>query len=222
MASEGQRQANLLNSGFLNSLGQDNDTLVLNEVEEVFVKHMGRLLEVMQERLNTARNDGTEITASGNLSESIKMEYHVAGTGFQALFYMAYYADFVDKGVQGVGPNNENTTSPYHFKFAYPTANHQAALLLWVRQKPNVSDITRPKGLLGKHTRAYLRNEDRRKALVVAIGIASKRRGLKARPFKAESIDEIMGAMTKEIAQATAKDIKFSIDTSVITNQNGK
>lgn len=216
MASEAQNQKQLLDSGFLNSLGAGKDTLVLNEVEKIFVKWMGRLVEVMQERLNTARNDGTEITASGRLSESIRFEYQVSGTGYEGQVFMATYADFVDKGVQGVGPGNKNSTSPYKFKFAFPTKNHQEALIMWVRQKANLQDVTAPKGLLGKKTREHLNNDQRRKSLAIAIGISSKRKGLMAQPFKAESVDEVFQAMSKEIAAATAKDIKISIETSVL------
>lgn len=216
MASEAQRQKQLLASGFLDTLGQGNDTLELNEVEKIFVKWVGRLVEVMQERLNTLRNDGTEITASGRLSQSIRFEYEVAGTGYEAQIYMSPYADYVDKGVQGVGPNNQNSTSPYRFRYAFPTKRHREALIAWVREKNLTTDVTAPKGLLGKHTRAYLRNETRRQSLAMAIGIASKRRGLKARPFKAESVEEVLSAMTKEIAAATAKDIKVNIETSLL------
>lgn len=216
MASDAQRQRDLLATGYLDTLGTGNDNLLLNEVEKIFVKWMGRLVEVMQERLNTVRSDGAEITASGRLSSSIRFEYQVAGTGFEGQVFMAPYADYVDKGVQGVGPNSKNTTSPYRFRFAFPTKNHQEALILWVRQKANLSDVTAPKGLLGKNTRAYLRNDMRRKSLAIAIGISSKRKGLKARPFKAESVDEVLEAMKREIVAATAKDIKISFDTSVL------
>ncbi|GEP95560.1 hypothetical protein [Chitinophaga cymbidii] len=216
MATEAQLQKQLLESGFLNTLGANDDKLVLNEVEKIFVKWMGRLVEVMQERLNTARADGTEITASGRLSESIRFEYEVSGTGYEGTIFMAHYADYVDKGVQGVGPNNQNSTSPYSFKFAFPTKKHQEALIMWVRQKNVLTDVTAPKGLLGKHTRAFLRNDARRKSLAISIGVASKRKGLKARPFKAEAIDEVLAAMTKEIAQATARDVKINVETSVL------
>ncbi|TWF38846.1 hypothetical protein FHW36_10669 [Chitinophaga polysaccharea] len=212
MATEAQRQQNLLNSGFLDNLGTQPEPVALDNVEQIFVKHMGRLLEALQRNLNTQKN-GREISASGTLSQSIRVEYTKGSAKYEAEFYMASYADYVDKGVQGIGPKNKNTTSPYKFKTAFPGKDMQKALILWVRQKSILSDVTAPKGLRGKHTSGYLRNKVRRNDLAIALGIGIKRHGIAATNFKQVSINEVLADMTKELAQALAKDIVVNINT---------
>lgn len=215
MASEGKKQQGLIDSGFLDGLGSDNSSLQLNEVEKIFVKWMGKLLEALQRNLNEAKN-GREISASGELSSSITFNYRVDGFGYEGLFYMANYADYVDKGVQGVGPNNRNTTSPYKFKYAFPSRNHQEALLFWVRHKSLLEERDAPKGLLGARTKNFLRNKARRNDLAIRIGIASKRKGLRATNFKKVSLDEVMADLTADIQKALAKDIVISINASML------
>lgn len=215
MASEAKKQRNLIDTGFLDSIGTDNSSLEPNEVERVFVKWMGKLLEALQRNLNEAKN-GREITASGELSSSITFNYRVDGFGYEGLFYMASYADFVDKGVQGVGPNNRNTTSPYKFRYAFPSKNHQDALLFWVRHKSLLEERSAPKGLLGAGTKNFLRNKARRNDLAIRIGIASKRKGLRATNFKQVSLDEVMADLTAEMQKALAKDIVISINNSML------
>lgn len=214
MATEAQRQKQLLASGWLDKIGTGNDVLELNSVEQIFVKWMGQLVEVMQQKINSPNAKGQEITASGELSQSIRFEYQQAGKGYEGLVYMVDYADYRDKGVQGIGPNSKNTTSPYKFKTLFPSRNMQNALLMWVREKNVLSDITAPKGLLGKHTRNFLRNKNRARELAIAIGIGVKKHGIEAGNFKQASVDEIMEGMMKELGEAMAADVKVSIDTA--------
>lgn len=215
MASESQKQRKLLDSGFLDGIGSKDVPLELDEVEKIFVKYMGQLVEALQVNLNVAQN-GKEITASGALSESIRFEYRKDGQGYVGEVYMLDYADYVDKGVQGIGPNNRNTTSPYHFKTAFPSKNMQKALILWVRQKSILEDRTAPKGLKGKVTSAYLRNKVRRNDLAIRIGIGIKRHGTKATNFKQVSVNQILDAMKQDMAKALASDIAININTSLL------
>ncbi|WP_212005757.1 hypothetical protein [Chitinophaga sp. HK235] len=216
MATEAQRQRNIIDSGFLDNVGAARTTpLQLNNVEQIFVKWMGLLVEALQRNLH-AVNGGREINAGGNLSESIRFEYRVSGRDYIGEVYMADYADYVDKGVQGIGPNSRNTTSPYKFKTAFPSKDMQNALILWVRQKHVLSDATAPRGLMGRNTRGYLRNKVRRNTLAIALGISIKRHGTRATNFKQISVDEIMDGMKRELAAAMAKDIRININTDLL------
>jgi hypothetical protein len=215
MASEAQKQKRLLDSGFLDTLGSKETPLKLQKAEQVFVKYLGILMQHLQDNLNTAQN-GREITASGELSSSMRIEYQLDGMSFIGQIFMADYADFVDKGVQGIGPNNRNTTSPYHFKTAFPSKNMQKVLIAWVRQKSVLEDRTAPKGLMGKATRGILRNKTRRNDLAIRIGIGIKRHGTKATNFKQVSINQIMGDMNRELSKALATDIIIDINTSLL------
>lgn len=207
MASEAQRQRQLIESGWLDQVGQDRVPLELNSVDAIFQKWMGDLLLALQRNVNEPGPDGREITASGNLSASMRVEYTISNTSYEAVFYMADYADFRDKGVQGIGPGNQNTTSPYRFKSAYPSQNMQQALLLWIRQKNVLADIRAPKGLQGV--------TDPRK-LAFGLGRAIKRHGIKASNFKQASIDEVMDGLRADLAKALAKDIVFNINASML------
>lgn len=216
MATEAQKQLNLLDSRFLDSLGTSRGDLVMTETEKIFVETMGELVERLQYNLNTPGANGQEITASGGLSESIHFEYSIAGRGFHGEIYMAGYADFVDEGVRGLGPNNRNNTSPYSFKHRFPSRNMQKDLILWVREKNVISDVTAPKGLLGKHTRNYLRNKDRRNDLAIRLGMSILQKGTRATRFKEVGVEDILQRLTQKLASALAVDVKVNIVTSLL------
>lgn len=207
MANEAQKQRQLLESGWLDQLGQDRVPLSLNNVEAVFQKHMGDLLLALQRNVNEPGPDGREITASGNLSASMRVEYTISNTSYEAIFYMADYSDFRDKGVQGIGPGNNNTTSPYKFKTAFPSRNMQEALLLYIRQKNVLSDIRAPKGLQGVGNP---------RSLAIAMGRAIKRHGIKASNFKKASLDEVMDKLRTDMEKVLAKDIVLNINASML------
>jgi hypothetical protein len=221
MASETQRQQQLINSGFLDNLGSTPDVpLELDTVEKIFVKWMGLLVEALQRNINGNGSGwaGYEqtITASGALSASVRFEYRKNGKGYTGEIYMLDYADYVDKGVKGINSSMKAPKSPYQFKSWFPSENMKKGLLLWVREKSVLTEITAPKGLFGRHTRTYLRNKDRANDLATAIGIAIKSNGLWARPFKDASVKEIMEGMKAELAQAMAHDIAININTSIL------
>jgi hypothetical protein len=56
--------------------------------------------------------------ASGELKESVEGRIEVGENGYEISFYMATYATYVDKGVNG---KNKNYGSPYTFKKMPPT-----------------------------------------------------------------------------------------------------
>lgn len=221
MASEAQKQKQLIDSGFLEGLGGSKEKEpAFDSAEKVFVKWMGLLITELQKNLN---NEGigmggysAEITASGALSESIHLEYRRTGAAFEGRIYMLDYADYVDKGVQGIGPGSKNTTSPYRFRTPGTSKNMRDALVKWIAEKNVLSTITTNKGLLGPHTQQKLQNKIAAQSLAEAIGRSIKRKGLKARPFKSVSVDAIVEGMNKEMAKALVQDIKIDINLSVL------
>lgn len=207
MASEAQRQQELLNTDFLDRLGSGKGNgPKLDAVEEVFVKYMGKLVQRLVDRVDKRGPNGREISASGNLSSNIRFEYTRNGTKYVGQVYMPDYADFVDKGVQGVGPENRNTTSPYRFRFLRPNAKHVAALERWIADKNDLSIITAPKGLANLVTA--------RKSLAYAFAASARRRGLKATNFKRGALDDILPDFTRELGAALGKDLTTSIKLS--------
>ncbi|ASZ14517.1 hypothetical protein KTO58_01220 [Chitinophaga pendula] len=219
MASESKLQRQLLESGFLDDIGQarGGDKLKFTSVEQVFIKHMGQLLKRLQERVNAPQCADKEITASGGLSASMRFEYTFLGVLYRAQFYMASYADYQDKGVRGLGSNNQNTTSPYSFRFKNASRNHVDAIEGWLKEKNNLTDRRAPKGLLTAGKKNHINDAiQTNRSIAYAIAVAGKSKGLKAQNFKQGAIDDVMPGLMKELAQAMARDIKISIDTSVL------
>lgn len=206
MASESQKQKSLLSSGALGRLGVSPKDIQLDAVEKVISRYVGLIVTRYQDRINGRGSDadsngdsGREITASGRLSASIRGEYTQRGRDFDITIYMADYADYVDKGVQGIGPGNKNTTSPYRFKFRYPSRTHVAAIEAWIKAKNVTAIITKPKGLnIGP---AY------------SIAMSIKKKGLSATNFKQRVIDSVLPKLTEELASALAKDVVVSFTT---------
>lgn len=215
MASEAQQQQKLINSGALANIGQARGTdLTLTAVEEVFKLYMGKLVQELTRRVDEPV-DGKEISASGNLSSSIRFEYSVAGTEYVGKIFMADYADYQDKGVRGVGPNNRNMTSPYKFKFATPSKAHVDAIEKWMREKNTIAIVTAPKGLHEKVKggKGLKDIQPVPQTLAYIIARASKMHGLAARNFKQGAVNSVMPAFSAALAKAMAKDVKVNIDT---------
>src|SRR4051812_25603724 len=222
MANEAQRQQQLIDSGLLDSLGDVNLPLELGTVEGIFVKYMGILVERMHENLNKLHPvmvDGRQVqassVASGALTSSIRFEYKVVGQSYIGEVYMTDYADFVDKGVQGIGPGNRNNTSPYKFKTMLPSKNMKDALVLWIRQKNITDKIDAPTGLFGRETASRLSTVVKEQSLATAIGIGIKRHGIQATNFKTVSVESIMADLRRDLAAAAATDIAININTSL-------
>lgn len=208
MASEAQRQQQLLNSNFLDTLGTARNIpdVGLDQVEKVFVKWMGKLVQEIVKKIDEVGPNGREISASGNLSSKTRFEFTKTGTTYTGLVYMPDYADFRDKGVQGVGPGNQNTTSPYRFRFRNPSKKHVAAIEQWIKNKNNLAIITVPKGLTDIVSQ--------QKTMAYIMARSSKIKGIKAANFKAGAVDSVMADFTKELAAAMAKDVAVSFDLS--------
>jgi len=206
MATEAQRQSQLIKSGFLNTLGGKDPGLQLDEVEKVFVKHMGKLVQRIVYRIDNTGSNGREISASGELSAKTRFEYTRLGMQYKGQVLMPDYADIRDKGIQGLGADNQNRTSPYRFRFLRPSKKHVAALEGWIKEKNNLAIVSVPKGLTD------IVKEQKRLAYIFAA--SARRKGIKPGNFKSGAIDDIMPAFLKELSTALAKDVSVSIKTA--------
>ncbi|WP_343668719.1 hypothetical protein [Chitinophaga sp.] len=180
---------------------------------------MGELIKELQKGLN---NQGkgyggykAEITASGVLSASIKLEFvKMNSLAFKGRVSMLYYGDFVDKGVKGVGPGNKNTSSPYSFKNKYVPESMRNALVKWLQEKNDLSDRVTKKGIMGAHAdeNGVRPNVN---AIAAAIGTIVKQKGLAARPFKQKALDRIVEGLKRDLGAALAKDIAINIKVNI-------
>lgn len=220
MASEAQRQQQLIESGLLNGLGSVNAGLKLDGVEKVFVKYMGILVERLQDNLNKEHAVPGGFTASsigtGALSSSIRFQYKKMGQTYVGDIYMLDYADYIDQGVKGIKSTYPSSAgSPYQFKTAFPSKKMQASLILWVRAKNIFDKHTSPIGLLRHKTKQALSTKVKQTSLAIAIGMGIKRKGIYGTHFKSVSVDSIMSEMNAELAKAAAHDISINIKTSL-------
>lgn len=206
MASEAQRQAALLNSGYLNTLGTSSGVIALDNVEQVIVHWMGKLVQEIVRRIDEPGENGKEISSSGHLSANTRFTYKKLGMAYVGYVHMPYYADYRDKGVQGLGPGNINTTSPYRFRFLNPSKNHINAIEDWVREKNNLTVITVPKGLTS------IAKQQRSMAYLIAK--YDKQHGIRPANFKKGAVAAIMDGFLRDISRAMAKDISIEFDYS--------
>jgi hypothetical protein len=192
-----------LNDGFLNGIGTDkrfgNTPISFTELENVFVKYGELFVRGFSEELQQANAN-----ASGKLDSSFRFEFNKGSGIYEVNIFMSTYAKFVDEGVQGLnGSRNINHTSPYKFKFAYPSKKHIEALEGWIKEKNVTAIITVPKGIASKATGV--------KSLAVAMGFSIKQRGLKATFFKKKTVEKLIEKFKAEAATAAGADMKINI-----------
>lgn len=221
MATESQKQIKLIESGLLDNLGSNKSALEFDNVEAVFVKYMGQLVEALQENLNKEKSLGGNLSSSsvatGALSASIRFEYKKLGQSYIGEVYMLDYGDYIDQGVKGIdGPKPSNKNSPYQFKYLFPSKDMQASLLVWIRAKNIFDKWASPIGLFGKKTKSMLSTKAKRNGLAIAIGKSIKKKGIDGTHFKSISVDSILADLNRDLAKAAAKDVAISIRTATL------
>lgn len=192
-----------LSDGFLDTVGSDKSYLQpgisFDGLQALMIEYGEKFTRGFCDELN-----GANAAASGFLESSIRYEYTQTGTHYEAAFYMADYAKFVDEGVQGTDSGKSiNTTSPFKFKFSHPSASHIAALEKWIKEKNVTALITAPKGIISKTLSP--------KSLAYAIGVATKQRGLRATYFKKNTVERLIGKFKEDVAKVMVKDFKINV-----------
>jgi hypothetical protein len=192
----------MLKSGFLDSIGTAqsyvNNDLVFESVESVLLQYGELFVRGFSEELDKANANAT-----GSTDASIRFEFSRTGKLYEASFYMSDTAKFTDLGVQGAGASSVNTSSPYKFKFLYPSAKHIAALEKWITAKNVTAIITVPKGIASKATN--------NKGLAYAMGYSIKRRGLRATYFKKKTVERLIDDFKRDVIKAAGDDMKINI-----------
>lgn len=191
-----------LQSGAFDNIGEAKKfapkPLDFDQLTIILKKYGDLYLQGFAKELN-----GKNITAGGNLVDSLRFEFKTATNNFEVKIFMSSYAKFVDLGVQGMNPaKNKNTTSPFKFKFLHPSKNHVEALEKWIKDKNVTAIITVPKGIVSGKTAA--------KSLAYAIGLSTKQKGLKATYFKKTVHEKLIQDFRRDIKEAFANDLIFN------------
>lgn len=193
-------KAFLANDGFAGKGSKrfEPSDLKLDALEEVLLQY-GKLFSTgFADEL--AKQDKN---ASGYGTDSIRFEFEKLQKRYEVSIFMAKYLAYVDEGVQGVDKSKSiNSTSRFKFKFINPSKSHVAALEKWITQKNVTAIITVPKGI---------KSELKPKSLATVIGMAIKKRGLKATYFKKKTVDNLINDFKADVAKAVGIDIKVNI-----------
>jgi hypothetical protein len=149
---------------------------------------------------------------TGGLASSIRFETTETANGIIIEVYVNDYYKFVDKGVRGVGKNNENTTSPFRFRYLNPSKSHVSAIRKWIARngiKSRATDVKKY-GAVGRENR---QPEDVRLAKIIARSIKSK--GLRRTSFWTDSINETFKDFDAKMSQALGIDVRVNLENMV-------
>jgi len=210
MPTIAQAQAKLGGRAFT-GLGMSKGVFVPKEDMPLALQMVAEYVEAFERRVDNELNRLDKVD-TGNLASSIRYETTETANGLIIEVYVNDYYKFVDKGVRGVGKNNENTTSPFRFRYLNPSKSHVSAIRKWIARngiKARVTDIKKY-GAVGMENR---RPQDISLAGIIARSIKSK--GLRRTGFWENSIDAVFKDFDVKMSQALGIDIRVNLENMV-------
>lgn len=210
--SQGKRQQNLLNSGFLDLLAEDKSASIpidLDAISGTLIDMAIQYAELARENLGLA-----DRVATGALADSIiPTEVMIFGSVYQVEISVASYYKFVDEGVKGWA-DTKGGSSPYQFKKTFPSKKMVTAIRKWV-----IREGLKGKGKENAHKKASKRDQARAKIsdtstqTATGISMAIKKNGLRPSHFWSRTQDE----MTRRIKEEMGKALKIDIINNALT-----
>lgn len=206
MPSQRNRQASLLESGFLDLLGTDKleyGPIALGAIEDALLD-----LAVQFQQKAIAKLHAADRTASGELEDSIQpTEVSIFGKVYQISLNINDYFRYVDLGVKG-WQNEKAGNTPYQFKKGGigPKSPMVIAIRKWLIRE----------GLKGKgrENKTGSRRDKKRNSIAdtstrAAIGISQgiRKKGLKGSRFWTETRNEMVPIVQNELGKALKIDI---------------
>lgn len=225
-------QADALNEGFLDDLGNDKtnyaDKRQAPVTERLLIEVVGNFLLQVQENLNKANKVDTgalsESVSAGDLVKS-KGVYSIEA-GYPLNSEAANYAPFVNQGVKGF-LSGEPSDSPFSFKSARPRYDGVMvdAMLQWIRrngvsnrnedQRTNLSQLQTKRQSVGKI------DIERQGAFLAASGV--KQRGLPKTDFFTSAVRQYFGdEFVAAVGSAFLSDVRVYIKqaNALINSEN--
>ena len=206
MPTIAQAQAKALQGGFFDGLGASRSDFTAPNLRTAEAL-MALYAEEFQNRFIDNLNRENKVT-TGGLADSFTFEAKFLGRGFKVQFFVADYYDYVDKGVQGVGSNNQNSTSPYKFKGAWVSKKHRIAIEKWIiknRLTATRKDVIKY-GKTKRESKA-IPAERGRQSLAYAIAAATKKKGLKQTGVWSDAFNDTFKDFAVQMSQALGVDI---------------
>lgn len=161
---------------------------------------------------------------TGSLSDSLRVETTETANGIILEIFVNDYYKFVDQGVQGTGPGNRNTRSPYKYKDKMPPV---VEILKWVRKNVNAArneDQQRKLSNLQKKRRSVssMAKAMQPRTLAFLIARKIKRQGLPYTGFWERSVNETFKDFDVKMSQALGIDIRVNLENMVKEIQTRK
>ena len=225
-------QADALNEGFLNDLGNDKtnyaDKRKAPVTERLIIDVVGNFLLQVQENLIKANKIDT-----GTLSESVSAGDLVSSKGVYSIeagyplnSEAANYAPFVNQGVKGF-LSGEPSDSPFSFKSARPKYDGVMvdAMLQWVKRNGISSrSEDQRKGLSGlQRKRQSVGNIDVERQTAYQIASRIKQRGLPKTDFFTSAVRQYFGdEFVAAVGSAFLSDVRVYIKqaNALINSEN--
>lgn len=154
---------------------------------------------------------------TGSLSDSLRVETTETANGIIFEIFVNYYYKYIDKGVQGTGPGNKNTTSPHKYTDKMPPV---IDILKWLRKNINAvrnEDQQRKLSKLQKKRRSVsaMAKEMQPRTLAFLIARKIKRQGLPYTGFWERSVNEVFKDFDIKMSQALGIDIRVNLENMV-------
>ena len=205
MASIARRQAAFIEDG-LGNLGSSSrdENLSLNNIEAVLFDFLVDFIQKGKDNLQA-----NESVNTGGLVDSFKGRVTFAGSKYTATVSLADYYDFVNKGVQGLGPGNKNTDSPYAFRTKSVSKPMMESIRKWmIREGLKLTREDAPKfGGMQKKKSSTLFKENKTTSLAYAIAASIKRKGLKKTEFFDKAYASAVPSLQENLAKAMKEDV---------------
>lgn len=198
-------QAELLSSGFLDTLGSkpEFNDLDITESLAALILLAGELIEEANSNLQQGGHIG-----QGKLSDSLKVlnpEY--VGKQIQLDIEALFYYQFINKGVRGT----QSGGGLYSFKSSFPSRKMVSEIAKWLKTaKKATSNVSRPVGNLETKRKSI---SQLNKAYAVARSI--KMHGIKATNFFDKAVKVAQSHAKEELGKALKIDIINSLPTNL-------
>lgn len=192
-------------------LGMSKGVFVPKEDMPLALQLVAEYIEAFERQVADELNRLDKVD-TGSLASSIRFETTETRNGIIIEVFVNDYYKFIDSGVQGVGRNNKNTTSPYRFRTLNPSQSHVSAIRKWIARngiKARATDVKKY-GAVGRENR---QPQDKSLAYIIARSIKSK--GLIRTGFWTDSIQETFKDFDVKMSQALGIDIRVNLENMV-------
>lgn len=180
-----KEQSKLVDSGFLDSLGQDKDAIKMNKVAKVLIELAGGVMEDAANNLNTSNS-----VNSGRLISEMEQEITADQRFLETVVKMLDYGKFIDEGVNGT---QNNRGSRFGFKNNFVGRKMMQSIRKWaIRENLSAGTFKRK---LGKETKSGLASNE---AAAYAIALAIKKNGINKTEFMTKAINTLQQKLNSD------------------------